>query len=89
MRETFREYYIAVLLWFKEVYHVFYKLGPVSAHSFDCLENVNLSVLNDLLYARVGGTIDSATTSAVGRDHSYWSVVRSLSPSLNHIHEFY
>lgn len=89
MHEKFREYYIETLVWFKEVYHVFHKLGPVPSHSFNGLENVNFSMLNDLFYACVGGTIDPATTSAIGRDHSYWSVVRSLPPSLNHIHEFY
>lgn len=80
---------IETLLWLKKVYHVFHKLGPVSAHSLDSLENVNFSMLNDLFYACVGGTIDPATTPAIGRDHSYWSVVRSLPPSLNHIHELY
>lgn len=59
------------------------------AHSFDSLENVNLPVLNDLFYARIGRTIDTATAPAIGRYHSHRSVVRSLPPSLDHIHELH
>lgn len=73
----------------ESTYHIFDKLGPMSAYSFDSLKNVNLPVLNDLFYARVGGTIDSATASAVRRYHSHRSVVRSLPPSLDHIHELH
>lgn len=48
------------------MYHVFDKLRSVSAHGLDSLEDIDFPVLNDLLYARVSGTIDPATTSPVG-----------------------
>lgn len=73
----------------KCTYHILYKLWPMSAHSFDSLENVNLPVLNDMFYTGIGSTIDSATAPAVGRYHSHRSIVRSLPPSLNHIHELH
>lgn len=46
-------------------YHVLDQLGPLSPNGFDCLENVHLAVLDDLLDASVGGTIHSSTATTI------------------------
>jgi hypothetical protein len=69
--------------------NVFHQLWSVTPNRLDSLENVDFTMLNDLLDASVGSAVDSASRLAISGDDDNWAVVRFLPPSLNHIHELY
>ena len=61
----------------------------MSADCFHCLEDVDLSMLDDLLDASVGCAVDAAAGDAVLADHDHRAVVCPLPPPLNHVHQLH
>lgn len=80
------KYQIVAVFVFSNVFH---QLRPMTSNRFDGLENVNFTMLNDLLDASIGGAVDSAARLAVSGDDDNGSIVCFLPPSLNHVHELY
>lgn len=54
------------------IYHIVYELRPMPSHSFDSLKHVHLAVLDDLLYAGIGGTVHTGPAATIaGRKEDY------------------
>lgn len=67
--------------------HVLHQLGTVPAHSLHRLEDIDLAVLDDLLDARIRGTVNTGPTATIGRDNAHGSVVDLVPPDLDHVHQ--
>lgn len=78
------KYQVVAVLVFSNIFH---KLRSVAPDSFDGLEHINFTMLYDLLDTGIGCAVNPASGLAVRGDHYNGSVIRFLSPALNHIHE--
>ena len=70
-------------------HQVLHQLRSVSADRLDCLEDVHLPVLDDLLDAGVSSAVDSGPPDAVLADHHHGAVVCPLPPPLHHVHQLH
>jgi len=59
----------------------------MSSHSLHRLEDIDLAVLDDLLDARIRGTVNTGTTATIGRDNAHRTVVDLIAPDLDHVHQ--
>lgn len=67
--------------------HVLHQLGAMAAHGLHRLEDIDLAVLDDLLDARIRGTVNTGPTATIGRDNAHGSVVDLVPPNLHHVHQ--
>ena len=70
-------------------HQVLHQLRSVSADRLDCLEDVHLAVLDDLLDAGVSSAVHPGPSNPVLTDHHHRAVVRPLSPPLHHVHQLH
>jgi len=68
---------------------IFNNLWSMSSYGFDSLKHINLSMLNNLLYACICRTIYPCSWLAISGNNNNWSIISFLPPPFNHIHEFY
>ena len=61
----------------------------MSPHRLHGLEDVDLAVLDDLLYAGVGSAVDAASPYPVLADDNHRAVVGPLPPPLHHVHQLH
>jgi len=85
MKHVVEDQVVAVLV-FRQVLN---KLGPVPPDCLHCLEHVNLSMLDDLLDARISRAVNTTSSDPVLADHDDRAVVRPLPPPLHHVHQLH